>query len=114
MTDSLDWTTWLSQNGFADLFDINQGQAHPFDGLTWGPRDADSSAAWELYTELRTRIATQPLAYRAGDEGTALTSVYRLFEPKPIYRVSDVRTLPCSKLNMRKKNRDFFSILSLR
>ena len=80
MTNSPDWTTWLSENGFADLFDIKATQPHPFDGLTWSPNDKDSAAAWEFYTELRTRITTQPLAYRAGDEATALTSVYRLFE----------------------------------
>ena len=80
MTTPPTWTTWLSQNGFADLFDIEQNEAHPFDDLTWSPTDKDASAAWELYTELRTRITTQPLAYRAGDEATALTSVFRLFE----------------------------------
>lgn len=80
MTTPPNWTTWLSQNGFADLFDIEQNKAHPFDELTWAPTDEDASAAWELYTELRTRITTQPLAYRAGDEATALTSVFRLFE----------------------------------
>ena len=53
---------------------------HPFANQTWEPTDADKSAAWALYTELRTRITTQPLAYRHGDETTALTSIYNIFE----------------------------------
>lgn len=74
------WTSWLSQHGFGKLFDIQEGHTRPFDELQWSPGDADRTAAWKLYTELRTRITTQPLAYRAGDEETALNSVYRLFE----------------------------------
>ena len=40
---------------------------------------ADKNAAWELYIEMLTRIATQPLPTEAGDEKVALESVYRLF-----------------------------------
>ena len=40
---------------------------------------ADRKAAWELYIEMLTRIATQPLPTETGDEKTALESVYRLF-----------------------------------
>lgn len=40
---------------------------------------ADQYAAHEFLTELRTRIATQPLALNHGDEDTALTSLYQLF-----------------------------------
>ena len=39
----------------------------------------DRKAAWELYIELLTRIATQPLPDRDGDEQTALESVYSIF-----------------------------------
>lgn len=74
------WTAWLTGNGFEELFGIKHGVPHTFDGLMWAPVNADVSAAWEFYTELRTRITTQRLAYRAGDEGTALDSIYRLFE----------------------------------
>lgn len=42
--------------------------------------DIDRKAAWELYVELITRITTQPLPAEDGDEATALTSVYSLFE----------------------------------
>ena len=39
----------------------------------------DQDAAWELYVEMLTRIVTQPLPADAGDEKTALDSVYSLF-----------------------------------
>ena len=42
-------------------------------------KPADKEAAWELYIEMLTRIATQPLPSEAGDEKTALDSVYELF-----------------------------------
>ena len=41
--------------------------------------EADKDAAWELYTEMLTRIVTQPLPSEFGDEKTALDSVYSLF-----------------------------------
>lgn len=40
----------------------------------------DSEAAWELYVELITRIATQRLLPETGDEKTALESIHKLFE----------------------------------
>lgn len=39
----------------------------------------DQDAAWQLYVEMLTRIVTQPLPADAGDEKTALDSVYSLF-----------------------------------
>ena len=42
-------------------------------------RDRDKDAAWDLYVEMLTRIATQPLPREHGDEKTALESVYSLF-----------------------------------
>jgi hypothetical protein len=45
----------------------------------FSPSDADRKAAWDLYVELLTRIATQYLPPDAGDEQTALKSVYELF-----------------------------------
>lgn len=47
--------------------------------MEWKPQDEDKSAAWELYVELLTRIATQPLDETHGDEKTALESVFSLF-----------------------------------
>lgn len=45
--------------------------------LSFQPTDRD--AAWELYVEMLTRIVTQPLPAQAGDEQTALDSVFSLF-----------------------------------
>ena len=42
-------------------------------------QEADNNAAWDLYVEMLTRIVTQPLPAEAGDEKTALESVYSLF-----------------------------------
>ena len=42
--------------------------------------EADAKAAWELAIELLTRITTQELPDRDGDEKAALTSVYKLFD----------------------------------
>ena len=42
-------------------------------------KDEDRNAAWELYVEMLTRIVTQSLPASAGDEQTALDSVYSLF-----------------------------------
>ena len=41
--------------------------------------ESDRDAAWELYVEMLTRIVTQPLPLEAGDEKTALDSIYSLF-----------------------------------
>ncbi|MDP3539124.1 MAG: patatin-like phospholipase family protein [Azonexus sp.] len=73
------WSEWLKQHAFGDLF-AREGDRKLFDQLTWQPGEADRLAAWQLYTELRTRIATQALPYGRGDEATALKSVYQLFE----------------------------------
>ena len=40
----------------------------------------DQDAAWEMYVELITRVATQFLEPDAGEEESALNSVYSLFE----------------------------------
>ena len=43
------------------------------------PNDPDRAAAWDLYIELLTRVATQPLPAEVGDEKSVLDSVYELF-----------------------------------
>jgi hypothetical protein len=43
------------------------------------PSDPDRAAAWDLYIELLTRIATQYLPPDDGDEKTALASIHSLF-----------------------------------
>lgn len=47
--------------------------------MDWQPVEADRDAAWELYVEMLTRIAIQPLSDEHGDEKSALTSIYSLF-----------------------------------
>jgi len=40
----------------------------------------DKEAAWELYVEMITRVITQPLPKKFGDEEAALNSVYSIFK----------------------------------
>lgn len=47
--------------------------------MEWVPRDEDKAAAWELYVEMLTRVATQRLAPAQGQELAALNSIYQLF-----------------------------------
>lgn len=51
-----------------------------FANLEFNPTEDDQTAAWEMYVELLTRITTQPLEDETGDEETALTSIYSLFD----------------------------------
>ncbi len=77
----------------------------PFMEMEWSPKDEDKAAAWDLYVELLTRIATQPLDPSHGDEMTALDSIYSLF---PITReILKVHTRECRSL---QKSRLLFSI----
>jgi hypothetical protein len=46
----------------------------------WEPQVRDSEAAWEMYVELLTRVATQPLPSNFGLESSALKSVFSLFD----------------------------------
>ena len=69
------WSDWLERWGMSSL-KINAGVL----ALEWEPKDPDRQAAWELYIELLTRIATQDLAPDHGDETTALASIFKLFD----------------------------------
>lgn len=51
----------------------------PFLEMDWSPQESDKDAAWEMYIELLTRVATQDLLDSDGDEKTALSSIYSLF-----------------------------------
>lgn len=66
---------WLTGHGLASL-----NLKTPFLEATFDPNQHDSDAAWELYVELLTRTATQPLPDKDGDEKAALDSVYSLFQ----------------------------------
>lgn len=48
--------------------------------LPWEPREEDRMAAWKYLVELRSRITTQALPFRAGTEDAALQSIYGMFE----------------------------------
>lgn len=68
------WRTLLQDWGLAKL-KLTTG----FLDLEFEPNDKDRQAAWELYVELLTRVATQPLPPGHGDEAAALRSLYSLF-----------------------------------
>ncbi len=62
-------------------------------------QQADKDAAWELYIEMLTRIVTQPLPSDAGDETTALDSIYALFAiTREILRRHGRETIQFSKI----------------
>lgn len=66
---------WLADQGLTTLkFNVQFLEAE------FKIQNLDKEAAWELYIELLTRITTQPLPADSGDDKTALTSVYKLFE----------------------------------
>lgn len=52
----------------------------PILDMDWSPQEVDKNAAWDIYIELLTRIATQPLADEDGIEQTALESISKLFD----------------------------------
>jgi hypothetical protein len=68
------WRKWLENWDMTSL-KINL----QFLETEWKPSEPDRDAAWELYTELLTRITTQPLPTEHGDEKSALQSVHDLF-----------------------------------
>lgn len=68
------WSQWLENWDMTSL-----KITPPFLEMEWKPSDHDKDAAWALYIELLTRIATQPLADGSGDLPGALDSVYSLF-----------------------------------
>ena len=70
------WDEWLREHKFQDLLSLPS----PVLSRAWQPSAEDRGAAWDLFTELRTRITTQALHYRAGDAATALESVHNLFK----------------------------------
>lgn len=51
----------------------------PYLDMEFKPQEADKKAAWDLYIELLTRVATQDLNDSEGDELAALESVRSIF-----------------------------------
>lgn len=68
------WSKWLENWNMTGL-----RISARFLNMDWNPSEHDKNAAWELYTELLTRIATQDITASSGDENSALTSIYSLF-----------------------------------
>jgi hypothetical protein len=68
------WNKWLENWDMTSLKITT-----PFLEMEWNPSEPDKVAAWELYIELLTRITTQDLSTKEGDEKTALDSIYSLF-----------------------------------
>ena len=68
------WKEWLEKWSMTSL-----KIKTPFLDADWEPLDADKDAAWELYTELLTRVTTQELPIEHGDEQAALESVFKVF-----------------------------------
>ena len=69
------WEKWLENWDMTSLR-INL----KFLEMDWSPQEADKNAAWELYIEMLTRVATQYIKPDEGDEATALKSIFKLFE----------------------------------
>lgn len=68
------WNSWFIR------WKINDpGIDHAKRGQFWAPTEPDKALAWDIYVELQTRIAVQPLKNDEGDDLTALQSVYSLF-----------------------------------
>jgi hypothetical protein len=70
----MNWLNWLTKWKMTKL-QINP----PFLNIELKFADADKAAAWEMYIELLTRITTQVLDTKDGDEKTALDSIFSLF-----------------------------------
>ena len=51
----------------------------PFFEMVISQNDDNKTSSWQLYVELTTRVATQPLLDDRGDEKSALESIYKLF-----------------------------------
>ncbi|MDP8240668.1 MAG: hypothetical protein P9X24_16390 [Candidatus Hatepunaea meridiana] len=68
------WKKWLENWDMTSL-----KIKTPFLDMEWKPQDEDKAAAWELYIEFLTRITTQPLLQKDGDEESALKSIYSIF-----------------------------------
>lgn len=71
----MNYREWLARRGL-DSLKINR----KFLELEWKPQDSDRKAAWDLYVDLLTRVAIQPLPRESGDEQSALDSLHELFQ----------------------------------
>ena len=92
--DAMKWGTWLNKFEMSGL-----RIKTPFLEADIQLSDADKKAAWHLYVELLTRIATQPLVKEHGDEQAALDSVFSLFgSTRTIIKEGGPRCINFSKI----------------
>lgn len=49
-------------------------------GGSWQPNNAERDAAWEIYVQLVTRVATAPMPHDLGSDREVLHSLYALFQ----------------------------------
>ncbi len=63
----------------AQLVEVSVSLPFKIGSAKWQPDPTERNAAWELYIELVTRIAVQPLDPNAGLVREALNSLYSLF-----------------------------------
>ena len=74
----------MKKTGFGELFrrwDMTSVKLNmKFAEVEFQASDDDITAAWEMYVELLTRVATQRIDDCQGDEIAALDSIYALFD----------------------------------
>lgn len=68
--------------------------------------DDDCAVAWRLLVELRTRITTQELPLREGEEEAALESVYQFFKLARTAIGEDPGSRHCASIVIESLNRD--------
>jgi hypothetical protein len=74
------WGDWLESQGALSWL-YPEGSLPPeVASSDWKPNALDKEAAWQFLIELRSRVATQSLAFRAGTEVAALDSIVKLFQ----------------------------------
>ena len=65
---------------FLQYFKLGLSFGEAYLNRKWKPNKSDEKAAWAMYVEMSTRVITQPLPPKQGNEKTALESVHSLFE----------------------------------
>jgi hypothetical protein len=69
----------LRENEIMPLKEIKVSLPFGLGGATWEPNPIEEKAAWKLYIELVTRVATQELSEHEGLDRDVLRSLYSLF-----------------------------------
>ncbi|WP_139174827.1 hypothetical protein [Janthinobacterium lividum] len=72
------WHEWLTDVCGSEIL-ASKLLPSGHDSDKWEPKPIDLELAWLLFCELRTRVTTQALSFRDGDEATALKSLVDFF-----------------------------------